>query len=64
MHTHTECKSFSLSNFKRNRNAHPEKKTKFADELEKLFEEFLARFKDFKSYDGSMVEWLECRDCD
>ena len=27
----------------------PEKKTKFADELEKLFNEFSTRFKDFKS---------------
>ena len=28
----------------------PEKKTEFADQLEKLFNEFSARFKDFKSH--------------
>ena len=29
----------------------PEKKTKFADQLEKLFHKFSARFKDFKSHE-------------
>ena len=29
----------------------PEKKTEFADQLEKLFNEFSARFKDFKSHE-------------
>ena len=29
----------------------PEKKTEFADQLEKLLNEFLARFKDFKSHE-------------
>ena len=29
----------------------PKKKTKFADQLEKLFDEFSARFKDFKSHE-------------
>ena len=28
----------------------PEKKTEFANQLEKLFDEFSARFKDFKSH--------------
>ena len=31
----------------------PEKKTKFADQLENLFNEFSARFKDFKSHEHS-----------
>ena len=46
--THTECESLSLSNFKKMR-MRPEKKTEFADQLERLFNEFSARFKDFKS---------------
>ena len=29
----------------------PEKKIEFADQLEKLFNEFSARFKDFKSHE-------------
>ena len=29
----------------------PEKKTEFADQLEKLLNEFVARFKDFKSHE-------------
>ena len=31
----------------------PEKKTEFADQLKKLFNEFSARFKDFKSHEHS-----------
>ena len=30
---------------------HPEKKTEFADQLEKLLYDFFARFKDFKSHE-------------
>ena len=30
---------------------HPEKKTEFTDQLEKLFDEFSARFKDFKPHE-------------
>ena len=33
----------------------PEKKTEFADQLEKLFNEFSARFKDFKSHEHLFI---------
>ena len=37
------------SNFKRNGNA-PKRREEFADQLEKLFNKFSARFEDFKSH--------------
>ena len=48
---HTHIQNVNLSHFPTLKmGMHPEKKTEFADQLEKLFNEFLARFKDFKSY--------------
>ena len=36
----------------------PEMKTEFADQLEKLFNEFSARFKDFKSHEHYLKYFL------
>ena len=47
--THAQCESLSLSNLKE-MGMRLEKKTEFADQREKLFDEFSARFKDFKSH--------------
>ena len=49
---HAHIQNANLSHFPtlKEMGMHPEKKTEFADQLEKLFNES-ARFKDFKSYE-------------
>ena len=48
---HAHIQNANLSHFPtlKEMGMRPEKKTEFADQLEKLFNEFSARFKDFKS---------------
>ena len=50
---HAHIQNANLSHFLtlKEMETRPEKKTEFADQLEKLFNEFLARFKDFKSHE-------------
>ena len=50
---HAHIQNANLSHFStlKKMKMRPEKKTYFADQLEKLFNEFLARFKDFKSHE-------------
>ena len=54
---HTYIQNANLSHFPtlKEMGMHPEKKTDFANQLEKLFNEFSARFKDFKSH-GYLLE--------
>ena len=49
---HAQIQNANLSHFPtlKEMGMRPEKKIKFADQLENLFNEFLARFKDFKSH--------------
>ena len=50
---HAHIQNANLSHFPtlKEMGMRPEKKTEFADQLEKLFNEFSARFKDFKSHE-------------
>ena len=50
---HAHIQNANLSHFPtlKEMEMHPEKKTEFADQLEKLFNKLLARFKDFKSHE-------------
>ena len=50
---HAHIKNANLSHFPtfKKMGMRPEKKTEFADQLEKLFNKFSARFKDFKSHE-------------
>ena len=50
---HAHIQNVNLSHFPtlKEMGMRPEKKTEFADQLEKLFNEFSARFKDFKSHE-------------
>ena len=50
VYTHTECECLSLSSFKRNGNV-PREEDRICRSIEKLFNEFSACFKDFKSYE-------------
>ena len=49
---HAHIQNANLSHFPtlKEMGMHPEMKTEFPNQLEKLFNEFLARFKDFKSH--------------
>ena len=49
---HAHIQNGNLSHFPtlKEMGMHPEKKNEFADQLENLFNEFSARFKDFKSH--------------
>ena len=48
---HKHIQNVNLYHFQKEMGIHPEKKTEFANQLEKLFNEFSARFKDFKSHE-------------
>ena len=50
---HARIQNANLSHFStlKEMRMRPEKKTKFANQLKKLFNEFSARFKDFKSHE-------------
>ena len=50
-HAHIQIANLSHFPTLKEMGMHPEMKTEFADQLEKLFNEFLARFKDFKSHE-------------
>ena len=50
-HAHTQHANLFHSPNLKEMGMHPEKKTEFTDQLEKLFNEFSACVKDFKSYE-------------
>ena len=57
---HAHIQNANLSHFPtlKEMGMRPEMKTEFADQLEKLFNEFSARFKDFKSHEHYLKYFL------